>query len=241
MKLKSAIKKVLNTIYYTNINPKSGYICPVCNTKSRKFIPYSRNKKQNARCPKCKSLDRHRLLWLFLKDNPELFSINMKLLHFAPEPCLEKEFKKMKDIIYITADIDPDAALIATDITNICFKENYFDAIICNHILEHINDDKTAMQEIYRILKPDGWAILMVPIDTARDKTYENSLITSPSDRLEHFEQEDHVRIYGQDYTNRLYNAGFTVHVIDQASKLHEKQKEIYKIQQEEIYFCKKE
>lgn len=240
MKPRTTLKKLKNKFYCINLPCNSSFSCPVCNSEFRKFIPYSRNKKQNLRCPVCKSLNRHRLLWLFFKANQDLFNCGMKILHFAPEPCLESKFVEMKDITYITADIDPFAAKVSTDITDICFKDSYFDAVICNHVLEHIPDDKKAMQEIYRVLKSGGWAVLMVPLDIQRESTYENSSVVTTLDRLKHFEQEDHVRIYGNDYTDRLKNVGFTVYPVDFADKFSESQTNKFGISKEYIYFCKK-
>jgi len=223
-----------------NLIPGKGTTCPICDKTSRKFIPYIRNSKVNARCPKCKSLDRHRLLWLYFKDNPGLFKRGMNLLHFAPEPCFENEFIRMKDINYITADLDPAAAMIQMDITNICYEDNYFDAIICNHVLEHVEDDKKAMQELYRVLNLGGWAVLMIPVDINRKETYEDFSKITPEDRLKHFEQEDHVRIYGFDYIDRLKNAGFDVSANNYIQVLSDNIIGKHKLKDEIIYFCRK-
>ncbi|MDD3013581.1 MAG: methyltransferase domain-containing protein [Candidatus Gastranaerophilales bacterium] len=240
MKLKSAIKKVANNLYYMNLVPGTGTTCPICEKTSRKFIPYIRNLKVNARCPKCKSLDRHRLLWLYFKDNPGLFKKKMNILHFAPEPCFENQFSKMKNINYITADLDPEAAMVQMDITNINYTNNYFDGIICNHVLEHVEDDIKAMQESYRILKPGGWAVLMIPVDVNRQETFEDFSIVTPEERLKYFEQEDHVRIYGLDYTDRLKSVGFEVSAINYARMLDDRTIDKYKLKDEIIYLCRK-
>jgi len=239
-KTKSAIKRVINNLYYMNLVPGKGSTCPICDTTSRKFIPYIPNTKVNARCPRCKSLDRHRLLWLYFKENPELFKKEMKILHFAPEPCFENEFIRMKGINYITADLDPAAAMIQMDITSINYEDNHFDAIICNHVLEHVESDIKAMQELYRILNTGGWAVLMIPVDINRQETYEDFSKVTPEERLKHFEQEDHVRIYGLDYSDRLRSVGFEVSAINYARMLDDKILNKHKLKDEIIYLCRK-
>jgi SAM-dependent methyltransferase len=239
-KIKSIIKSRLKDIYYMNLIPWAGVTCPICDRTSRTFIPYIRNSKVNARCPKCRSLDRHRLLWLYFKNNPGMFKREMRILHFAPEPCFEREFSRIKSINYVTADLDYEAAMIQMDITDIDYKDNHFDAVICNHVLEHIKDDKKAMQELYRVLTPGGWAVLMIPVDINRQETYEDFSKITPEERLEHFEQEDHVRIYGLDYVDRLKSVGFEVSAINYARELDDKILNKYKLKDEIIYLCRK-
>ncbi len=118
---------------------------------------------------------------------------------------------KQNNLDYLTADLNPEQVMIKMDITAIQYPENTFDAILCNHVHEHIPDDRKAMNELYRVLKPGGWAILQVPFSMVLEKTYEDFTITSPQEREKYFGQKDHVRIYGKDYTQRLKEVGFTV------------------------------
>ena len=201
----------------------SAFHCPVCNSSVRHLqplgydFPVNREKQiigggpRNAMCPVCGSSDRERLLFLFLKQKTNLFSHKTKLLHLAPERNLKRIISKRKNIDYLTADLDPINVMEAMDITKIEYPDNSFDAIICNHVLEHIPDDKKAMCELFRVLKPGGWAILQVPISGVLEKTFEDFSVTSPEDRERIFGQKDHVRIYGKDYTDRLTSAGFKV------------------------------
>ncbi len=141
------------------------FICPVCGGHFRKFRDFGAVSKANEQCPRCLSLKRHRLLWLYLKDKTNFFDENLKVLHIAPEYCFYQRFSEQENLDYISADIQSPLAKVKMDITNIVYEDNFFDVILCNHVLEHIPDDGKAMKELWRVLKPGGWAILQVPID----------------------------------------------------------------------------
>jgi len=198
--------------------------CPVCQKSYKTFLPYgyAEGIRDNRLCPGCLTLERHRLLWLYFKSKTSLFTEHHKVLHVAPEQPFFKRFRKMKNLEYITGDLESPLADVKMDIQKIPFPDNTFDVVICNHVLEHVDNDKKAMQEVYRILKKGGWAILQVPIDNKRDKTYEDPLIVSAEERTKHFGQYDHRRVHGTDYGKRLTEAGFTVkeeHFIDEFSQ----------------------
>ena len=185
--------------------------CPICGKHFRKFLPYGYGKAMDNRlCPNCLSLERHRLIWLYLKQRSNFFEAHLKVLHFAPEQPFLKRFKALKNLDYTTADIDSPIADLHLDVTNIDLPDNRYDVVICNHVLEHVNDVNKAFSEIKRILKPGGWAILMVPINPNVD-TWEDPSITDPEERKRCFGQYDHVRQFGRDYAQVLENAGFTV------------------------------
>jgi len=187
------------------------YFCPVCEKGFITFLPGGPSRRPLALCPNCQSLERHRFLWMMLQRfwKDEELAENGKLLHFAPEPCLAKKFKKSFD--YLSADIDPRFAMVAMDITDIKFPDESFDVIICNHVLEHIPDDRKALAELFRVLKRGGWASLQVPM---RGKvTYEDYSITTPEGRAKAFGQDDHVRYYGSDYYQRLQDSGFSTSI----------------------------
>ena len=185
--------------------------CPVCGKHFRKFLPYGYGKAMDNRlCPNCLSLERHRLIWLYLKQRSNFFSAPLKVLHFAPEQPFLKRFKALKNLDYTTADLDSPIADLHLDVTNIDLPDNQYDVVICNHVLEHVNDVNKAFSEIKRILKPGGWAILMVPINPNVD-TWEDPSITDPEERKRNFGQYDHVRQFGRDYAQVLEKAGFTV------------------------------
>lgn len=199
------------------------YHCPLCSSNIKLLKPIGFDfpvlqemqivggGKRNALCPVCESSDRVRLNYVFLKENTDLFSKPTKLLHLAPEPSLKKVFLKHKKIDYLTADLYKENVMVKMDITDIQFPDQAFDGIICNHILEHIPDDQKAMKELFRVLKPGGWAILQVPFSKVLEKTFEDSTITSEAEREKVFGQKDHVRIYGLDYAERLRKTGFKV------------------------------
>lgn len=187
----------------------SRFYCPVCEKSFRKFYEFGAKPRPNAMCPGCGSLERHRLLWVAfcnLQDKG-LIQRGGRLLHVAPEPCLTEKFRQKYD--YLSIDLDGERAMMAMDITAMTFEDESFDAIVCNHVLEHIPDDKKAMKELYRVLKPRGWASIQVPIKG--DITQEDLAITDAKERLRLYGQEDHVRYYGRDFTNRLKKAGFNV------------------------------
>lgn len=206
--IKAPLKKFINTVRYYG----DERYCPVCGKKSSRFNSFGIAAREDAQCPHCGALERHRLLWLFFQKRTDLLADKPKLLHVAPEPCLESIFRKQLGNNYLTADLLNPNAMVKMDICDIQYPENYFDAIYCSHVLEHVLDDKQAMREFYRVLNANGWAILNVPI--TREKTFEDPSIVEPEDRLRAFGQEDHVRCYGQDYFERLRESGFNVEVI---------------------------
>ncbi|MAS29546.1 MAG: SAM-dependent methyltransferase [Flavobacteriaceae bacterium] len=204
----------------------SKFTDPIDNSKYRIFLPYGygENIRKNALCPGTLSLERHRLLWLFLERNTTFFNDKLKILHIAPEQPFYKKFKSIKNWDYITCDLNSPLADIKADICNLPFKKFEFDLIICNHVLEHINDDLKAIREIYRVLKKNGVAILQVPIDESLSKTFEDKTIIDPKKKSELFGQYDHVRKYGKDYYDRLKSVGFKVKKIDIQKKLSEEE-----------------
>lgn len=215
--------------------------CPVCGRKYRKMLPYGRDPaRENALCPNCLSLERHRLLWLYLKEKTSFFNDKVKFLHIAPELCFIHRFESMPNLEYISADIESPLAKVKMDIHKIPFGDNTFDAAMCNHVLEHVDDDILAMKEIFRVLKPEGWAILQVPfMGKNLKKTFEDPSVITPSEREKVFGQRDHVRIYGLDYPDRLRLAGFEVHEDKFVMELPEAKVEKYALPSDEvIYFC---
>jgi len=187
------------------------FYCPICERSYSKFFAYGSPARQHALCPGCLSLERHRLLWFYLKNETNFFKDKLKFLHMAPEQCFYKKFKKQKNLDYLTADLDSPLAKVKTDIQAMQFSDNTFDVIFANHVLEHVEDDIQAMRELYRVLKPGAWAILQVPADNNRDRTFEDKNVTEPADRERYFGQHDHWRLYGRDYAGRLAQVGFQV------------------------------
>ena len=193
---------------------------PIDGKSFRKFLSYGYNKlRKNALSPSTLSLERHRLLWLYLKNETVLFEKKIKLLHFAPEQAFYKRFKKLRNIQYDTIDINSPLAKIKADICDLPIKENTYDFILCNHVLEHVLDDNKAMSELYRVLKKGGTGIFQVPIDMKREKTFQDDSITDKLERNKIFGQYDHVRVYGKDYFKKLEDTGFKVQQIDYSKK----------------------
>ena len=185
------------------------------------FLPYGYNNlRKNALSPSTFSLERHRLLWLYLKNETGFFDKKIKLLHFAPEQAFYKRFKKLSNIQYDTIDINSPLAMIKADICDLPIKDNTYDFILCNHVLEHILDDDKAISELYRVLKKNGVGIFQVPIDMKKEFTFQDDSITDKKERNKIFGQYDHVRVYGKDYFTKLKNAGFKVQEIDYTKNL---------------------
>jgi len=184
--------------------------CPVCDHKFKKFLPYGRKARENALCPNCLALERHRLMYLFLKDKTSFFTKSLKVLHVAPEICFIERFEALPNIDYITADIESPLAKVKMDIHNIPFEEGTFDVVFCNHVMEHVDDDIKSCQEINRVLKANGWAIIQSPV-YGIDETIEDKTVTDPREKERLFGQRDHVRKYGKDYAQRLSRSGLQV------------------------------
>lgn len=188
----------------------TGRDCRICQNSSSAFRAFGNPPRPNSRCAHCGSLERHRLFWLFAEQKTNLFDKREKqVLHIAPEPCLEPQLKRRLGRGYLTADFMDPRAMVRMDITDIQYPDDSFDVIYCSHVLEHVQEDVKAMRELRRVIKPDGWAVLLVPITA--ETTYEDPAVVDPRERLEKFGQEDHVRRYGWDYIDRLRSAGFNV------------------------------
>lgn len=212
------------------------YIDPIDGKQFRSFLPYGyENPRENVLSPSTLSLERHRLLWLYLKNETDFFTAPHKVLHFAPEQAFYRKFKKLKKLEYTTTDLNSPLADVKADICALPFKDNSFDIILCNHVLEHIPNDKKAISELYRVLKPSGWGIFQIPQDLNREVTYEDDSITDKKERAKIFGQYDHVRIYGRDYFDRLKEAGFKVNEVDYTSGMSASDIEKYRLAKGEI------
>jgi SAM-dependent methyltransferase len=232
--------KIAPIIYYGK-----KYEDPITGKTYRKFLPYGysgRAKRKNVLCPGSLSLERHRLLWLYLKQRTDFFTKPHKMLHIAPEQCFYRIFRKQENLDYTTGDYNSPIADIHFDLHKAPFPDNNFDVILCNHVLEHVEDADQCMRELYRIMKPGGWGIFQVPLDNSREKTYEDKSITSEKDREIHYWQKDHVRLFGRDYKDRLANAGFAVKADDFINTFTPEQADRYRLPAGElIYFCTKQ
>ncbi|MDG1270419.1 MAG: class I SAM-dependent methyltransferase [Ulvibacter sp.] len=218
------------------------YTDPIDGKSYRRFLPYGYAKvRENVLAPGTLSLERHRLFWLYLKNETTFFSAPLRVLHFAPEQAFVQKFKKQKNLTYTTTDLNSPIADVKADICDLPFKDNSFDFIICNHVLEHIPDDIKAMQELYRVLAPAGTAVVQVPYDAKREITFEDNTITDQSERTRIFGQYDHLRVYGMDYFKKLSSIGFDVNALDYTSGISSDDIERYRLCKGELLpVCKK-
>ena len=212
-----------------------GFTDPINGKSYRKLLPYGYQKQRpNVLSPGTLSLERHRLLWLYFDRETDFFNLAADVLHIAPEQAFVKRFRQLNHRSYITSDLHSPLADVQADICNLPFSDQQFDWVVCNHVLEHIPNDKIAMQEIYRVLKPGGTAILQVPLRLDQN-TFEDDRITDPKERAQVFGQYDHVRIYGKDYQNRLKQVGFTVKMLAYAEQLTLEEQTRYAVPANEI------
>jgi SAM-dependent methyltransferase len=217
------------------------YTDPIDGKSYRSFLPYGyENQRENVLAPGTLSLERHRLLWLYLVQT-DFFSKELKLLHFAPEQAFYKRFKVQKNLDYTTTDIESPLATVKADICALPFENDQYDVILCNHVLEHIPDDHKAMRELYRVMKPGGWGIFQIPLEMNRLTSFQDDSITDPKKRAEIFGQYDHVRVYGMDYFDKLRAVGFEVDQVLLQNKLTSEQIQRYGLNPHEILpLCRK-
>ena len=211
------------------------YTDPIDNKSFRKFLPYGYQvQRQNVLSPSTLSLERHRLLWLYLTNETDFFTSKKKVLHMAPEQCFLARFRKLNHD-YKTADLDSPIADVKADIVNLPFNDNSFDVIFCNHVLEHVQDDTKAMKELFRVMKKGGMGIFQVPQDLNRDITFEDNSITDPKERAKIFGQYDHVRVYGRDYFDKLRSIGFKVEEVNYSQKISSELLSRYRLMEGEL------
>jgi SAM-dependent methyltransferase len=229
--------------------------CPFCGGHFRRFRPagfdYPVLKEKRVVgasyhlddvCPRCMSNARERLVYLYLKTRNSLFTEPLRILHVAPEPNIARVLSAQANLKYVTADLFEPDVMTRFDVMNFPFADCTFDVVICNHVLEHVSNDRAAMAEILRVLKPEGWALLQVPIALALKKTIEDPAAKTEADRIRVFGQSDHVRLYSaDDYVARLEETGFRVSAINYATELAAGAMEKHAlVPDEQIFVCTK-
>ncbi len=215
--------------------------CPCCSGRFRAFLPAGSPPRPGALCPGCSSLERHRLLWLFLAERTALFREPQRLLYLAPEEHLQRRLRSQPGLTYVSGDLASPWAMVRLDVQALPARDGSFDAVICSHVLEHVSDARVALRELWRALRPGGWALLQSPVDAARARTFEDPAVKSPAERRRVFGQEDHLRVFGRDYPEWLRAAGFEVQVVPFARELGEERLARYRLDPEEdVYFCRR-
>lgn len=217
--------------------------CPICGWPARAFRPLSVNPDFPERCSRCGSLARHRLLWLFLQRQTNLFKAPLKVLHFSPEACFIGKFSSLQNLDYTTADVEGGYTtwMETLDVTAIAKPDETYDAVICLHVLQAVEDDRKAMRELFRVLKPGGWAILNSRLDTDAERTRPNPDLPPPEVRAQSVQQDFAFRIYGRDFADQLREAGFDVDVVSFGQSLSPKEIERYYLHiPGDIYLCRR-
>jgi SAM-dependent methyltransferase len=213
--------------------------CPCCGGRFSRFMPGLSHRATRV-CPRCGAQERHRALWLYLRERTDLFSRQISILHWAPEYALQRSLSSLPNAFYVSANLDGDEAMQHMDITDVPFKDDAFDLIVCVHVLEHVENDRRAMREMLRVLRPGGEAMLLVPI-VLEQPTLENPAIATPEERKRHYWQEDHVRLYGGDFKDRLAEEGFDVTVDGWIRTLDQATLDRYGLfPLEDVYVCAK-
>lgn len=214
--------------------------CTVCKNHVRRFTSYGHTKRPDAKCPVCGAVERHRFTWAFFEQRTDLFSgAPKRMLHIGPEPAFESRLRSRPYLDYLTADHQDIRADCLMDITAIQFSDNEFDVILCSHVLEHVQDDLKAMRELSRVLRPSGWATILVPM--LAEQTFDDPSVTDPETRAKLFGQWDHVRAYGKDFTDRLASQGLQADVIFAHDLLAgESERERKQFKSEQLFYCRK-
>jgi SAM-dependent methyltransferase len=196
--------------------------CPLCESPLARFLPFGGSGRADAYCPVCESLERHRLHWIYLRERSDLFDGQpRRLLHVAPEAVLTERLRALPGARYVSADLADPSAMLRLDLMRLPFEDDAFDAIFCSHVLEHVPDDRAAMRELRRVLRPGGIALLPVPPIRA-EHTSEDPTESDPGERRRRFGHPDHLRRYGRDYPERLREVGFQVEALRAAELVGE-------------------
>jgi SAM-dependent methyltransferase len=232
----SPLARLVRRVSHPWLYRGTGVHCPICEQSFRAFVggPLGH-------CPGCRSAARTRLLWLYLRsDWAEIFAKRLGVLHIAPDQALESRFRKERDLRYLSGDPYEPEGMIRLDLTDLALPDGCFDVVLCVHVLPHIPNDRKAMHEMARVLRTGGAALIMAPVDDARETTFEDPWVVDPKVRTEVFGEFDFVRVYGRDFYDRLRGAGFDVSVVRPAEKFDEPTLQTYGLWNERIFVCRR-
>lgn len=213
-------------------------ICPICGASGR-FLPFGMANRPNAQCPTCGSLERHRMLWLYLSQHTDLLRASCRVLHTSPVPCLESRLRSVHEAGYVSSDRYSRTVDVAADVSELPFSDGKFDFVISSHVLEHLEDDQRAISELSRVVRPGGNAIIMVPLDPSR-LTHGGATLGTPMSRLAAHGHPFHYRIYGPDLAERFGSAGLTCQILASPDLFSPAQRRLYRINVNHLLSCQK-
>lgn len=213
--------------------------CPICRTVSDRFLPFGLDRRPNAQCPNCGSLERHRMFWLFLTNRTNILRRPCKLLHTSPEPCLESRLLACLANGYVTTDCYNPRVDVAADLKALPFADGAFDVVLSSHVLEHIENDSPAIKELGRVLRTGGKAIIMVPYDP-KNPTYCDPGLSSPAERMFAYGHPFHYRIYGHDLLGRLAAVGLAPRAWSTKELFSPAQRRRYRLNNNYLLACEK-
>lgn len=219
---------------------KGMLFCPLCGRSAVRFLPFGLNGRRNALCPHCGALERHRMLWLYLSRRTALLKAPARLLHTAPNPCLESRLRGLANLKYLSLDLYNPAADVQADLCSLPFEDASFDFLLSIHVLEHLADDRRGLGELARVLRPGARAIIMVPFDAKLAITEEGGAVVSPQERMARFGHPYHFRNYGADFPERLAAAGFTVTAVWSKQMLTAHQRRRFAINDNHLFDCRR-
>lgn len=198
--------------------------CPLCTTSFRTFLPFGKPMRAQAMCPRCNTVERHRLLWFYLVNELHIETRPLKVLHMAPEPIIQDRLKQLKNLDYLSADLVSPVAMQHVDLQALPFANNSFDLILCSHVLGHVPDDRKALRELCRVLRPQGVLLLQDHVNPQLHQTQEFPDSLTAQQRMTLYGQPDRCRNYGADFISRLQQEGFKVEAVDYTPPFSQKE-----------------